>query len=400
MLAVLVLYLTSYVLFPSRLREALPPEIDPTRLVLFWSAALGYETAVFSLLTFLVRRKRQLPTIGRFANAFVETSLPTVGILVVAQGLNPVLALFQPPTSFYFVFILLATLRLDRRLCAFTGLVAAVEYALLAFRAVQLNTDSSLGPELTGVPLHIARATVFLLAGIIAGFVASQIRTQLENSFRTVQERNRVVSTFGQHVSPAVVDKLLSQDVELGGEVRYVCLMFLDIRDFTSFSEKRRPEEVVDYLNGLFAFMIESVNRHNGIVNKFLGDGFMAVFGAPIDDGRASQNAVAAALEIVEGVDHFNAEGTMPPTRIGIGLHAGEAVTGNVGSSLRKEYTIIGNVVNLASRIEQLNKQFSSRLLVSEPVLSALNEPPGQAKSLGSVEVRGQERPVMLYQLA
>ena len=167
----------------------------------------------------------------------------------------------------------------------------------------------------------------------MAGFVSSRIRAQILNSFHSLEERNRVVNMFGQHVSPAVVERLLQQDVEVRGEVRNVCVMFLDIRDFTTFSETREPVDVVDYLNSLFVFMIDGVNRHHGIVNKFLGDGFMAIFGAPISSDDDRQNAVRAAREIVDEVHARTQDGTIPPTRIGIGLHAGMAVTGNVGRS-------------------------------------------------------------------
>jgi adenylate cyclase len=150
----------------------------------------------------------------------------------------------------------------------------------------------------------------------------------------------------------------------------------LDIRDFTRFSEERRPEEVIDYLNVLYSRFIEIVGRHNGIINKFLGDGFMAVFGAPVSDGRDVSNAVHAALEILDCVEEMNRKGEIAPTRIGMGLHAGSAVTGNVGSDERKEYTIIGDTVNLASRIEQLNKEYGSSLLVTDAVYSVMKDLP------------------------
>jgi len=197
-----------------------------------------------------------------------------------------------------------------------------------------------------------------------------------------------------------VVERLLSQDVELGGEVRHVCVMFLDIEGFTTYSESRKPEEVVTYLNSLFAFTIDSVNRHHGIVNKFLGDGFMAVFGAPISDPSDCRNAVAAAREMVETVKRMSASGEIVPTRIRIGLHAGEAVTGNVGSTARKEYTIIGDVVNLASRLEQLNKQFGSQILVSETVAERLNGPLDGATPHGAIQVKGREQPVQVYEIS
>jgi adenylate cyclase len=130
-------------------------------------------------------------------------------------------------------------------------------------------------------------------------------------------------------------------------------------------------------------------------VNKFLGDGFMAVFGAPLAGGDPREDALQAALEIVRALENA----TSPPTRIGIGLHAGTAVTGTVGSSTRKEYTIIGDVVNIAARIEQLNKEYGSQLLVSGAVWEvAADAVPAEA--LGLVTVRGHEAGVEIYRLA
>ena len=145
--------------------------------------------------------------------------------------------------------------------------------------------------------------------------------------------------------------------------------------------------------------MIDSVNRNHGIVNKFLGDGFMAIFGAPISSDDDRRHAVLAAREIVNTVHIRTLDGSIPPTRIGIGLHAGLAVTGNVGSEQRKEYTIIGDVVNLASRIEQLNKQFGSELLVSETVFDSVPEIHGDSKDIGDVQVKGRGQAVRVYRL-
>ena len=141
--------------------------------------------------------------------------------------------------------------------------------------------------------------------------------------------------------------------------------LVLDIRNFTTFSEGRVAEEVVAYLNTLWTFMVRTVNEHHGIVNKFLGDGFLAVFGAPVSTGNDCANALAAARHILREIDELTEAGRLLPTRIGIALHAGEAVVGNVGSAERKEYTVIGDVVNVAFRIERLNKQLGSTFLVS-----------------------------------
>jgi adenylate cyclase len=144
--------------------------------------------------------------------------------------------------------------------------------------------------------------------------------------------------------------------------------------------------------------MIDSINRHNGIINKFLGDGFMAVFGAPISTGEDVKNAVNASLEIVNTLEKMIQKGDIPATGIGIGLHCGDAVTGNVGSADRREYTIIGDVVNLASRIEQLNKSYGSRILVSEDVRQKISD--FNCEEIGQVTVKGRQAPVRIFKLA
>ena len=145
--------------------------------------------------------------------------------------------------------------------------------------------------------------------------------------------------------------------------------------------------------------MIEIVNRHHGIINKFLGDGFMAVFGAPVSDGADCLNGVEAAREIISRVEQEVAAANVLPTTVGIGLHAGEAVTGSIGSALRKEYAVIGDAVNVASRIEQLNKQFGSQLLISETVWQAVSDKFGDAIPIGAVQVKGREAPIELWQV-
>ena len=267
-----------------------------------------YESAVLIRLTVILRRHGHIPRIVRYISAFVEVSIPTVAILVGPEVTSPAFALHTPPAWAYFVFIILSTLRLDFRLCVFTGAVAAVEYAALGAYFLTQPQTVPVDPLLSSSINHGTRVMILLACGIVAGIVSLQIRKQFLRALHSVEEQNRILGMFGQHVSPAVVDRLMSQEVELGGEVRHVCVMFLDIEGFTTFSESRRPEEVVEYLNSLFSFMIDSVNRHHGIVNKFLGDGFMAVFGAPISDTRDCRNAVAASLEILQQVEAMSAQ--------------------------------------------------------------------------------------------
>jgi adenylate cyclase len=369
-------------------------------IISLYGAVAAYEWALRAAIGWLIEHRRQPNIALRFVNAFVETSIPTVMLFMAVSLMGPRDALGSPAFLLYFFFILLSILRLDVRLCLFTGLVAAVEHFIFMYVVI-----GTLEPEVQSsfwrTPVfNISRSLILFVAGLVAALVTREIRRQVELSLRTVQDRDRAVRIFGQYVSPQIAEKLLHQPVDLGGELRNVCVMFLDIRNFSSYAAGERPEAVMAYLNTLFDFMIDVVNEHHGIVNKFLGDGFMAVFGAPIEDAERCAHAVGASLEILERLDRLNAAGKIHPTRVGIGLHMGEAVTGNVGSNDRKEYTIIGDVVNLASRLEQATKDFQARLLISEAVRRSLDAAMSGVEDLGPVPLKGQPNPARIFKVA
>ncbi|MBN8218220.1 MAG: adenylate/guanylate cyclase domain-containing protein [Spirochaetes bacterium] len=365
------------------------------RMIWVLVAAFLYEAFLFTLLGAAVRRRVQVPALPRYVNAFIEVSLPTLVLWIMAQSSGAAVALNAPPYLLYFLFIILSTLRLRFSISLFTGVVAGVEFFAVALYFLYGNEAAGFFDS--WVPA-IPKAGFLVVAGALAGFVARRIHRQIQASVRLTEDRNRVVGLFGQHVSPQVVERLLAQKEQGGGELRHVAVLFLDIRGFTKFSESRTPGEIVAFLNALFTRHIEVVNAHGGIINKFLGDGFMAVFGAPLSDGNDCRNALGAALALADATDELVGQGAIPPTRIGIGIHAGDAVTGSVGSARRREYTIIGDTVNLASRVESLNKEFGSTILATE---AAWKPAAGTftAKELPAQKIRGREGEVVLYQL-
>jgi adenylate cyclase len=380
--------------FHGRFREFL------LAVYVIFGANLLYLIAERIILSRLIKKQQKAFPALKYVSAFVETSIPTLGMMVGSSFLGPIYTLFTPAAFIYPLFISLSALRLNVRLCIFTGAVAGIEYTLLALYFIQKSSTTAVEPILAGVPHHVFKGFLLFLTGVVTGLVTVQIRKRILNSFSVVEERNRISRTFGEYVSPEVMGKLMDLKPDLRSENKNVCVMFLDIRNFTGFAEKRSPEEVVEYLESLFEFMIEIVNRHHGIINKFLGDGFMAVFGAPLSDGKDCANALKAAQEILARVQQEVEAGTILPTTVGIGLHAGEAVTGSIGSALRREYTVIGDVVNLAARIEKLNKRFDSQLLISEIVWQAVSTDGGKAVPMGQVEVRGREQAIQIYQVA
>ncbi|MBI4890311.1 MAG: adenylate/guanylate cyclase domain-containing protein [Acidobacteria bacterium] len=387
-----------------QIRALLQPAFLPFGIIL--ASYLAYEILILVWLGRLLACRRLIPRWFQFLNTFIEVSLPTLGLVTGGAIADPLSILSGSLPFLYFLFILPSALNLDAALCCFSGAVAclqfwAASFYLLAGTSLPAGVDAPILSMLTSPHQYLSKGATLLLGGLIAAFVATQIRRQIARALETLEERDRAVSIFGQHVSPQVADLLLKQPLDYAGQQRNVCVLFLDIRDFSKLSSERSAPEVVEYLNRLFAPMIPVINAHSGIVNKFLGDGFMAVFGAPIDDSQLCTNAIRAALEILRQVELLNQSGAIPHTRVGIGLHVGQAVTGNVGSSQRKEYTIIGDVVNLASRIEQANKPLNAQLLVSEAVVLALgNQFDVPAEDMGPVELKGQPHPVRLFKFA
>lgn len=372
----------------------------PLRLI---GPFLAYEIGALLALRFRAARGLDLPRLVRYVNVIIETSLPTVLLWSFATHVSASVALGTWPSMLYFIFIVASTLRLDMGLSILTGLVSAIGYLAVALGTL-LPVDGMAGPNAAGTDLILAsqgtKAGVMLLAGIVAGLVTARLRTKFRRAVEEATSRERVTNLFGQQVSPAVVNRLLDSPAEFDGETREICVMFLDIRNFTANARSRPPEEVVAFLNAAFAFMIDAVDRHHGFINKFLGDGFMAIFGAPLDDPAAARHAVAAARDILAEIDRRGLADAVWPLKIGIGVHIGRAVTGNVGSPRRKEFTAIGDTVNFASRLESLTKKYGGRLLVSDAVVQALGVEAEDAKPLGAVEVPGYAANLHVWQLA
>lgn len=257
--------------------------------------------------------------------------------------------------------------------------------------------------ENTKEALIIGAILLMLLVGVIYyGYRQKQAANRYlkeRNAFE-IENKKKAMTLFSQQVSPEVAQELLSDTYKSGANKLRACIMFLDIRNFTPFSESRDAAEINQYQNDVFGFMIDIISEHNGIINQFMGDGFLASFGAPASPGNHSQNAVNASLEILKELEDRCSSGQLLDTKIGIGLHTGEIVTGNVGTSKRRQYSVTGNTVILASRIEQLNKQFKSELLLSKEVLNDLNDIENYTfESLGPIQLKGRSEPVEIIKL-
>lgn len=215
---------------------------------------------------------------------------------------------------------------------------------------------------------------------------------------KLVTAEKRIVKLLTQQVSEDIALELLQNTNDVPGK-HFVCLMFLDIRDFTPLAEKMTPEELIDYQNNVFGFMMDAIQSHNGNINQLMGDGLMATFGAPKSHGNDCQNAFKAAQEILFELKERNEAGLIRKTKIGIGLHAGYVVTGNVGNEKRKQYSVTGNPVIIASRVEQLNKEHQSQLIITEEVYQKLENPPLNPEPFLEARLKGRTKPVKILKV-
>ena len=215
------------------------------------------------------------------------------------------------------------------------------------------------------------------------------------------REKRKMKKLFGQYVSRDVYEQLVANPglARLGGQRREMSVLFSDIRGFTTVSEKGEPEEIVHLLNEYFTRMVEIVFLHKGTVDKFVGDMVMALFGAPLDDPLHADHAVEAALDMIQELQKLNvkwaAEGR-PALDIGIGINTGPMIAGNIGSDQIMSYTVIGDAVNLGSRLESLNKQYGTRIIISEATRSRLTGA-YTFRPLGDVIVKGKTKHVAIF---
>ena len=286
-----------------------------------------------------------------------------------------------------FLFAIIAGILLYRfRIHIATILLAVVMFAYI-FLAIYIF-DS-------GVILNV----LYPLFTIILVYIALVVMYYL------TEERGRkwITSVFGKYVSPVVIDNLIKNPdkINLGGEKRDITIFFSDIRGFTSISEKLQPEGLVHLLNEYLTEMTSIIIKDEGLVDKFMGDAIMAFWGAPLDQPKHAEMACSSSLEMIQKLrklqSKWKKEG-IPSFDIGIGLNSGEAIVGNMGSDDRFDYTAMGDNVNLASRMEGLNKLYGTNILITQNTYKQIKGK-FEVRKLDAVKVKGKKKPILIYEL-
>ena len=337
-------------------------------------------------------RKEIEPKFYKVLTITVEASIPFICILI--QSLH--LQLGKAYNNVYLIehipFMLLSILYLRFWLCFYASLIAILGRLLLLFIiSFFTEVDKQLLNESWGL-------TEILLSGFIMGTIALLLRKMIESALAVASEKSRLHDIFGRFVSKDVADQIVSKDLKIGGDNVNASVLFLDIRNFTHRSSTMTPEDAVTFLNQVFNFTVAEVEKAGGMVNKFLGDGFMAVFGAPLSLPNSCNSAVICAIGIFEKLQMFNVSRLGENVHLGIGINYGPMVAGVMGTNTRKEYTVIGDIVNTASRIESLNKEFGTSLLISQSVYDNLDANlKDQFESMPPTMVKGKDQPISIY---
>jgi adenylate cyclase len=284
------------------------------------------------------------------------------------------------------------------------GLVLQLAAVLVA-GVVMVTVGGNTSAVLCGVaPFVLALPASYLAfnsGGYWIDFVLPVVATRVLGAVGVRVERHRIDKAFGRYVSKEVAAEVMADAPSLAGENREVSILFSDIRGFTTISETRPPAELAAQLNEYFEAMTAAIFRHRGMVNDFIGDAVFGIFGAPVRDADHAWHAVAAADAMARALEELNAkwekEG-QPLLHMGVGVHAGVVFAGNVGGRTRFKYTLIGDAVNLASRVEGVNKDLGTTILLTEATHARVAARV-RARDCGPVPVKGRNEPVRVFEL-
>ncbi|MDN5201781.1 adenylate/guanylate cyclase domain-containing protein [Fulvivirgaceae bacterium BMA10] len=392
-----ILALVNYLFFRNDYDTFFGSRVVNIALFIWAAVFLVYEAIILSYLKKYRDTEREVPKWFKVMNIIDEITLPSAFILTIIILHEREIYLDSPAQSLYFIFIILSALHMDFKLSVLMGIVAAVQFAFITFYAFEIIESEEAYQVVLPRNVYYIRSFIFILSGVAAGHVGEEIKKRVFKAFENQRAKKEIEDLFGQQVSKEIVDALI-QEKNQSRKVE-ATIMFLDIRDFTAHVEYKEPGEIIAFQNKIFEPIIDIVNQHKGIVNQILGDGIMATFGTPIEDENHAKYALQAGIKVLDRLREMVDTNEIPPTKLGIGLHSGEVVTGNIGNADRKQFSISGTPVIIASRLEQLNKAFNSEFIISEKVYLKVREELPACKSLGQQQLKGIESEMEVFRI-
>ncbi len=320
----------------------------------------------------LIARKGWWHPVLPFANTGLQITLLTTILVLAARDRGAEFALTTVLPLLFCLAIALTAFRLDPWLSVFAGGLSALGFALaylMVMRPVITPLILETNP-LIGWPSVTARILVFLATGGACAVAANSLRSQMKKTAEDTTRIHLLERTFGRLVAPEVARQILENEDWMRPARRDAVVMFADLKGFTNYSEGRSPEDVANYLNRCWSVAADIVERHGGVINKYMGDGFLAIFGVPLELADAEKAAAETAQELQRELSPILDEENLS---LCLGVHSGPMIVGGIGSEARCEFTVIGSTVNLASRLEGLNRSLESRCLTSDSVAAKIS---------------------------
>ncbi|MEO8205541.1 MAG: adenylate/guanylate cyclase domain-containing protein [Chthoniobacterales bacterium] len=358
---------------------------------------IGLSTIIsLLLLAGIIQLWRWVPVM-KFINTALQVSTISMMLLITTREHGPEFAMTTAAPMLYALVISVTAFRLSASLSLFAGILSALEFlAVYTFiMRPMLTPEEVLSMPTLGYPAMIVRIIILLAIGFTCMLAARALSSHVVRSVKDAVKVDLLERTFGRYVSPEIAKHVLSNDRFMEARKLEGVVMFADLRGFTSYSENRDPEQIAAMLNRCWDIAMQIVETHGGVVNKFLGDGFMALFGVPIALPNPEAAAAATAVKL---------QGALQPLlepeglSLCIGIHQGEFIAGGIGSESRCEFTVIGTTVNVASRIESLNRELKTNCLASTALINRIGES-FDIRSQGKRSVKGIHEPMEVHEV-
>lgn len=346
------------------------------------------------------RRDRARLERMRWIAVTLESTFGTVALLVALRIKGAAWAAASPLVMVYLLGVVASSFRLRASLVLYAAALAILQWLVLFHGVIAPRLDPAVVDASPALQAWSAWERAFWI-GMIGALLAvstQRLRALALASTAQRQLRRHLVHELERLVSPDVASRVLAGRLEPGqSERRYVTVLFCDLRDFTALCERRRAEDALDVLNAFYERACVIIRAHGGHVNKFLGDGLLAIFGAPERHSHHARAALDAARQLVRASDELRREGGVwADLQVGIGLDTGDVVTGALGSPERLEYTAIGATVNRAARLQALSTSTGRGIVLSARTATELDDP-DQLLPLGEAKIKGVDRPIRIY---
>jgi adenylate cyclase len=375
---------------------------------LFIPMVFSFTAASYSTVLYVLAKRNLLRRWLLSVLILPFVAMPTLFFLTTHFFMPAGAATFMtgPISYLYFHLIIMTGFIFDFRLSTISGVLSALGYLLVFWLgrdeiARVTAPDPTLYQDLTSISIYSVKSIMMLFGGLLVGALAVNFKRLIVKILVESREKARISRLFGQYVSDEVREKIVGEKASVVGEKKSVAVLFSDIRSFSTFSEGRDPGEIVNRLNEYFEKMVQGIASNGGVVDKFVGDAIMGVFGGVIDLDNPCDRAVQAALAMRQNLKTLNAgfpDGKTDRFENGVGIHYGEVLQGSIGSSGRKEFTVIGDNVNLASRVEGLTKNYPFSIIVTRAVVDKLTEAlRARCEPIEKVRVKGKSEEVEIF---